>query len=65
VEINNTVSSLPEASTFDAWRRRAPEGVVDAPKMTRHVAHMKRWNAPRGPVEQCLSRVRRRWPEAA
>jgi uncharacterized protein YecE (DUF72 family) len=41
VEINNTFYHLPKASTFDAWRHRAPEGFCYALKFSRYGTHLK------------------------
>ena len=42
VEINNSFYRLPEARTFAAWGRRAPEGFEYAVKASRYLTHMKR-----------------------
>jgi len=46
VEINNTFYRLPEAATFDDWRRRAPPGFEYALKLSRYGTHMKRLKEP-------------------
>jgi uncharacterized protein YecE (DUF72 family) len=57
VEINNTFYRLPEAETFAAWRRRAPEGFVFAVKASRYLTHMKKLKEPRAPLELFFSRA--------
>ena len=57
VEINNTFYRLPEASTFDAWRRRAPAGFVFAVKASRYLTHMKKLKDPADPLDLFISRA--------
>lgn len=59
VEINNTFYNLPEASTFDAWRERAPSGFVYALKLSRYGTHMKRLKDPRSWIDNFLERAER------
>lgn len=42
VEVNNTFYGVPAASTFDAWRERAPDGFLYAVKVSREVTHRRR-----------------------
>jgi uncharacterized protein YecE (DUF72 family) len=58
VEVNNTFYRLPEASTFDAWRRRAPRGFVFAIKASRYLTHMKKLKEPADPLRRLFSRAR-------
>lgn len=59
VEINNTFYCLPEASTFGAWRKRAPPGFLYAVKASRFLTHMKKLKEPVEPLHRLLSRARR------
>jgi len=59
VEINNSFYRLPEARTFAAWGRRAPEGFEYAVKASRYLTHMKKLKDPDQPVELFFSRARR------
>jgi uncharacterized protein YecE (DUF72 family) len=58
VEVNNTFYRLPEASTFAAWRRRAPRGFVFAVKASRYLTHMKKLKDPADPLELFFSRAK-------
>jgi uncharacterized protein YecE (DUF72 family) len=42
VEINASFYRLPLASTFDAWRERAPDGFCYAVKVNRFITHLKK-----------------------
>jgi len=57
VEVNNTFYHLPEASTFEAWRERAPDDFVLAVKMSRFLTHLKRLRDPKEPVQRFMSRA--------
>jgi uncharacterized protein YecE (DUF72 family) len=57
VEVNNTFYRLPEASTFDAWRRQAPPGFVYAVKFNRFGSHMKKLLDPEGTISKFLQRA--------
>src|SRR5688500_15427987 len=59
VEINNTFYRLPEATTFSAWRARAPENFVYAVKASRFLTHMKKLKDPQEPLKLLFSRARR------
>ena len=63
VEVNNTFYHLPEASTFDGWRRRTPDDFVLAVKMSRFLTHLKRLKDPGEPVERFMSRARKLGPK--
>jgi uncharacterized protein YecE (DUF72 family) len=58
VEINNTFYRLPEASTFAAWRQRAPAGFLFAVKASRFLTHMKKLKDPADPLDRFFSRAR-------
>ena len=59
VEINNTFYRLPEESTFDAWRDRAPAGFVYAVKASRYLTHNKKLKDPEEPVARLFGRALR------
>jgi len=59
VEINNTFYNLPEASTFDAWRERAPDEFRYALKFSRYGSHMKKLKAPEETIGLFMERARR------
>ena len=59
VEINNTFYRLPEATTFEAWRRQAPEGFCYALKFSRYGSHIMRLKKPRATIEKFLKRADR------
>jgi uncharacterized protein YecE (DUF72 family) len=48
VEVNNTFYRLPEASTFAAWRQRAPRGFIFAVKASRYLSIMAAGAALKG-----------------
>jgi uncharacterized protein YecE (DUF72 family) len=57
VEINNTFYRLPEAATFDIWRRQAPLGFCYALKFSRYGSHLKRLKDPQQPICRFTERV--------
>jgi uncharacterized protein YecE (DUF72 family) len=57
VEINNSFYRLPEASTFAAWRRRAPARFLYAVKASRFLTHMKKLKDPEEPLARFFSRA--------
>jgi uncharacterized protein YecE (DUF72 family) len=57
VEINNTFYRLPERSTFEQWRRRAPADFLFAVKASRFLTHMKKLRDPEEPLERLFSRA--------
>ena len=59
VEINNTFYRLPDAATFEAWKRRAPRRFVYAVKASRYLTHMKKLKDPDAPLELFFSRAKR------
>ena len=59
VEINNTFYNLPEESTFDSWRERAPEGFLYTLKFSRYGTHVKHLKKPYDYVDLFMERARR------
>lgn len=59
VEINNTFYRLPEAATFDAWRRQAPQGFCYALKFSRYGSHIVRLKKPRDTIHKFVRRADR------
>jgi uncharacterized protein YecE (DUF72 family) len=59
VEINNTFYRLPEATTFEAWRRQAPKGFCYALKFSRYGSHIVRLKKPRATIGRFLKRADR------
>jgi uncharacterized protein YecE (DUF72 family) len=57
VELNGTFYRLPEATTFDRWRSRAPRGFRYAVKASRYLTHIKRLRDPTEPLERLWSRA--------
>lgn len=57
VEINRTFYGLPRASTFDAWRRRAPNDFVYALKFSRYGSHMKHLKDAEATIGRFLERA--------
>lgn len=58
VEINNTFYRLPERSSFQEWRRRAPRGFEYAVKASRFLTHMKKLKDPDAPMKRFFDRAR-------
>lgn len=54
VEINYSFYQLPERSTFEGWRQRAPDGFLFAVKASRYLTHLRRLKEPREPLERLL-----------
>jgi uncharacterized protein YecE (DUF72 family) len=63
VEVNNTFYNLPEASTFEAWRRRTPDDFVVTVKMSRYLTHLRRLHEPAEPVQRFMSRAEKLGPK--
>src|SRR3954467_1473534 len=42
VEVNNSFSPLPAATTFEAWARRTPDDFVFVVKASRYLTHVRR-----------------------
>ena len=59
VEINNSFYRLPEAHSFDSWRRRVSPGFLYAVKASRYITHMKKLKDPEESVERLFSRLSR------
>ena len=57
VELNASFYRLPARSTFDAWRRRVPDGFAFAVKASRYLTHLKRLREPDEPLERFWSRA--------
>lgn len=57
VEINNSFYKLPEAGTFTAWRKAAPERFVFAVKASRYITHMVKLKANKQSLRKFFSRV--------
>jgi uncharacterized protein YecE (DUF72 family) len=57
VELNGTFYRLPEATTFDSWRRRAPSGFAYAVKASRYLTHQKRLRDPTEPLDRLWTRA--------
>lgn len=57
VEVNNTFYRLPEATTFDQWRRGTPASFLIAVKASRFLTHMKRLRDPIEPLARLFSRT--------
>jgi uncharacterized protein YecE (DUF72 family) len=57
VEINNSFYRLPERTTFESWRSRAPRGFEFAVKASRFLTHMKKLKDPEEPLERFFSRA--------
>ena len=57
VEINNTFYRLPESSTFEAWRERAPNDFLYAIKASRFLTHLKRLREPEEAVLRLFGRA--------
>ena len=57
VEINNTFSRLPDASTFAAWREAASRDFLYAVKASRFLTHLKRLEDPEEPVSRFFERA--------
>ena len=62
VEINNSFYRLPDASTFETWRRQAPADFVYAVKASRFLTHMKKLKDPVDPLERFFDRARHLGP---
>ena len=62
VEVNNTFYRLPEAATFDRWKRETRGGFVMAVKASRYLTHLRRLRDPREPVDLFFSRAKRLGP---
>jgi uncharacterized protein YecE (DUF72 family) len=59
VEINNTFYHLPQASTFDRWRERAPDNFCFVLKFSRYGTHLKHLKDPADSIGRFLERAER------
>jgi uncharacterized protein YecE (DUF72 family) len=59
VEINNSFYRLPEAKTFEEWRKSSPKDFVFVVKASRFITHMKKLNVDAGSIRLFFSRVAR------
>lgn len=59
VEINNTFYNHPQNTTFDAWKKQAPQGFLYAVKANRYLTHLKRLKDCQKPLQRFLRGVRR------
>lgn len=59
VEINASFYRLPLASTFEAWRERAPRGFRYAVKVNRFITHMKKLLDCKAEVDRFIALARR------
>jgi uncharacterized protein YecE (DUF72 family) len=59
VEVNNSFYRLPEAATFEAWKRRSPPGFLFAVKASRFLTHMKKLKDPEDPLARFFERAGR------
>ena len=57
VEVNNSFYRLPEASTFDKWRRESPPGFLFAVKASRYLTHMRKLSEPEEPLQRFFERA--------
>ena len=57
VEVNNTFYRLPEATTFEMWKERAPAGFLYAVKASRYLTHMKKLKDPEEPIARFFERA--------
>ncbi len=58
VEINNTFYRLPEKTTIESWRRRAPEGFLYALKFSRYGSHFKKLKDPKDSIAEFSKRIK-------
>ena len=63
VEINGTFYRLPEATTFDAWRERVPDGFVFALKLSQYGTHRKHLKDPESWLPVFRERAERLGPK--
>jgi uncharacterized protein YecE (DUF72 family) len=58
VEINNSFYRLPDASTFDTWRKQSPRSFVFAVKASRFITHMKKLKIDKKSISIFFSRTK-------
>jgi uncharacterized protein YecE (DUF72 family) len=59
VELNVTFYRLLKPETFERWSRNSPPGFTFSVKGSRFITHVKRLNAPEGPLERFFEGVLR------
>jgi uncharacterized protein YecE (DUF72 family) len=59
VELNATFYRLPGRPTWEAWRRKAPDGFRFAAKASRYMTHVRRLREPAEPLERIWDGARR------
>jgi uncharacterized protein YecE (DUF72 family) len=57
VEVNNTFYRLPEATTFETWRKRTPDDFVFAVKASRYITHIRRLRDSAEGVQRMMERA--------
>lgn len=57
VEINNTFYKMADASTFEEWKKAAPENFCYAIKYSRFATHRKKLKDPQGHVSYFMDRA--------
>jgi uncharacterized protein YecE (DUF72 family) len=62
VELNNSFYRQPKDSTWEQWRRAAPEGFRFAVKANRFLTHIKRFSDSEAALERFLSGAERLGP---
>ncbi len=62
VEINNTFYNLPEAKTFDAWRKAVSDDFCYVLKYSRYGSHIKKLKDPKQHVDRFVERASRLGP---
>jgi uncharacterized protein YecE (DUF72 family) len=59
VEVNNSFYRLPNDTTFDSWRDRAPKDFLYAVKASRYITHIRRLKNAKDSVDLFWSRASR------
>lgn len=54
VELNNSFYRLPDAGTFAAWRKTAPDDFIFAVKGSRYISHMKKFQDTTAALQSLL-----------
>jgi uncharacterized protein YecE (DUF72 family) len=57
VEINNTFYHLPKETTFQNWRKKAPNNFIFTVKANRYITHVKRLKDPPEPLVRFYERA--------
>jgi uncharacterized protein YecE (DUF72 family) len=58
VEINNSFYRLPEASTFQTWRKQSPPNFIFSIKASRFITHMKKLKMDQKGIAPFFSRTK-------